>query len=294
MRLSKWSFVFAVLFIGVLSGCAGHSVKPSPAISETDDLNAVIDAAGHFSQHYTADEILVVFDLDNTLLTMDSSLGSVAWYDWQAEMADIQGCQPGELQNRFAAQGLLYFLGSMQPLQSNTADIVADLQLAGYPVMVLTARGADYYLQTLRELARNRLSFAPLSNIAPEHRAEPYMPSNGKRPVLYQQGVLMVAGQNKGEMLLDLYDKLGLALPKAVVMADDSLDNLVNMQASLKQTGIPHRLVRYNHSDSKVAAFDPISTGAQWRQLMKTLDVQRAVIAASNFPEHVELADCSD
>lgn len=272
-------------------GCAVQPMTEKPAITPTNDLNNVTDAAESFSARFQPEEVLVIFDLDNTLLTMDSALGSVAWYDWQAEMADKPGCQPGELNDRFAAQGLLYFLGSMRPVQPDTADIVAGLQRAGHPVLVLTARGPDYYLETLRELTRNDLIFTPLRASLRGQNALTYAL---QRPVRYQQGVLMVAGQNKGEMLLDLYARLKLALPQAVVMADDSRDNLEDMQTSLKQAGIPGQLFRYGLADDKAAAFDPINAAAQWRQLLPTLNIQRTLLAARNLPSDKLLASCSE
>lgn len=248
-------------------------------------------AAESLSVHFQPEDVLVIFDMDNTLLTMDSALGSVAWYDWQEKMADTPDCQPGELSNRFAAQGLLYFLGSMSAVQSDTAAIVNGLQQARHPVLVLTARGPDYYLETLRELARNDLAFSPLAQLPPGQNALAYTLERAAR---YQQGVLMVSGQNKGEMLLDLYARLDLPLPAAVVMADDGKDNLEDMQASLQQAGIPHRLLRYGRADAKVAAFDPVSTAAQWRQLLPTLDPQRALLAAKNMPSDQQLAYCGE
>ncbi len=288
-RLIYWLLLLNFVW---LSGCTAQNLIEQPKIQDNNDLNTVVSAADSFSSQFPTEDILIVFDLDNTLLTMDSALGSVAWYDWQADMADLEGCQPGELVNRFAAQGLLYFLGSMQPVQDDTADIVHALQQSGYPVMVLTARGHDYYLSTLRELNRNNLSFDALLAPPAGQHPKPFTPPEAARPVRYQQGVLMVAGQHKGQMLMDLYSHLNLPLPKAVVMADDSLENLENMQTTLTQANIPYRLFRYSLADAKVGAFDAASATSQWQRLSLTLNDLRDVIATNNLPAPEQLLSC--
>ncbi len=282
----------ALLFLLSLSGCAAQpEVRQSTAISEAENLHAVITAATEFNEQLPSQDILVVFDMDNTLLGMDSQLGSVPWYDWQAEMAREAGCQPGELQNRFAAQGVLYFLGSMHPVQNDAAAIITELQQNGFPVLVLTARGMDYQLETLRELNRNEMAFESLS-----HKLSgglEFMPADAARAVLYRQGVLMVAGQHKGLMLQALYAELGLPLPRAVVMADDSRQNLTDMQETLTDAEIPHRLFRYSKADEWVEQFDPVSAAADWQQLLPAVQAVSASMQNQNLPDDESLTGCN-
>ncbi len=285
-------FLLLIYFL-VLIGCAAQSnIRPS-AITETNDLGQVMIAAEQFAGQFSTENVLIVFDLDNTLLTMDSMLGSVPWYDWQSEMSKTAGCQPGELQDRFAAQGVLYFLGSMHPVQDDASEIIAKLQQTGFRVMVLTARGKDYKLETSRELNRNRMGFSSLTAAGPGYQSQSFTPPNAAREVLYQQGVLMVAGQHKGLMLEALYTELGLSLPQAVVMADDSLQNLKDMQETLVAANIPHQLYRYGLADVRVNNFDSRQAVRDWQQLLPGIDAITASMSNQNLIDSSMLTGCN-
>ncbi len=281
-----------ILLLIAATGCAPHMAVEQPAIMETSDLRDIAIAVNKLSRQVPRDDILVVFDLDNTLLTMDSELGSVAWYDWQSELARAPGCQAGELNDRLAVQDVLYFLGSMQPVQPDAAEIIRDLQAMGSPVMVLTARGSAFNLSTQRELQRNQLSFTALQTTSEQSQNLLFTPPSAARAVLYSQGVMMVAGQHKGQMLLDLYTRLQLPLPAAVVMADDSLSNLTDVQQALTAQDIAHRLFRYSRADKRIARFDPRQADLDWQALEPAIAAIRDSMNTQNLPDLALLSSC--
>jgi hypothetical protein len=82
----------------LLPGCAStptpHELPPSKMV-ETTDLAEVTDNALELARQVGTDRVLVVFDLDNTLLAMEQGLGSDQWYDWQKETALRTLATPG-------------------------------------------------------------------------------------------------------------------------------------------------------------------------------------------------------
>jgi hypothetical protein len=184
----------------------------------TDFVDTVLDLGTEFGPGNT----LVVMDIDNTLLTMVDDLGGDQWYRWQKALLANPGPDEGEVAPDF--DGMLNvqrFLFSARPMrltQPDMADIVASLQGLGYPVMALTARGPVNIGATLRELARNGIELRESAPAGTPDLAGAHLPFEAANPaeaglspeavqayklgvpgpVLYKEGVYMVAGQHKG------------------------------------------------------------------------------------------------
>ncbi|MEM8816526.1 MAG: DUF2608 domain-containing protein [Pseudomonadota bacterium] len=240
---------------------------------------------------------LVVFDLDNTVLTMNDALGGVAWYDWQQVLEQTEQKEPGEIDNELNVQGILYATRDMSPVEDRVPAIIAGLERAGVDVMALTARGPAFRDATLTQLARHGIQFSerpecgvPLCNrrgvIDATHvealaekrfgRAalEKHEFKSG-RPLSASEGVVMVAGQNKGIVLSLLLE----SLPKRyeqVVFIDDAEENIEQMTgfAPFIDTGLT--IVHYKRFERQVLEFLGSSerqeaVSAQWERMRQAL-----------------------
>lgn len=222
-------------------------------------LEAVVRAADTFAQRYKRPEILVVFDVDDTLLSSVQDLGSHAWFTWQYPMAKAgtgEDRVADTPQTLFEILTLLFAVGDMKPTQPNTPAIVKELLEKGHPVMALTARGPDNMSATLRELGDQRIAFstAPACNggicryrgwITPRtirvtaanccgfRDDEKAKLLQSTRPAAYDNGIMMLAGQDKG-LFLRMLLAAGLGKIKAVVFSDDSWKNIENMVAAFR------------------------------------------------------------
>ena len=153
----------AVTFLAflLLSACAAPPPIPQNLKVESDDLEMVADWAIRMAKDHGRENVLVVFDIDNTLLAMEQDLGSDQWYYWQKDLAASDPCNPMGVDNRFAVQGAVFYASAMRATQPNAAEQVRRIQDAGIPTIALTSRGTDYRLQTFRELRRQDISFWP-------------------------------------------------------------------------------------------------------------------------------------
>ena len=282
----------------VLAACA-TTTPPEPPPStrgSTDDLGLVADLALGLAERYGAGEVLVVLDIDNTILAMEQGLGSDQWYYWQKDLAADDPCSPMIVGDRFAVQGALYYASAMRPTQPDGAAQIGRMQAAGLPVIVLTSRGPDYRLQTFRELRRNGFSF--WDSALPPRRGwpEPFVPPGGERPSLYEDGVFLTAGQHKGRMLEALLEKTDTKTPTAIVMADDKRDNLDAVWESFGKAGVQVHLWRYTREDANVAAFDAGTAAEQWNQLRPALETLEAVLGPDNYrlPPSARPAGCDE
>jgi hypothetical protein len=283
------------LVLSVLAGCASvPSEAPTVTMHTTADLAAVRDMALRLADQLGPDRVLVAFDLDNTLLAMNTEIGADQWYDWQREMQAQDRCDPRLVPDRLAIQGALFHLGSMRPTQADGPELVREIQAAGLPTMLLTARGHGFRLATFRELRRNGFSFRDSAPGPIGGFAEPYQPQGASRLVRYEDGAYLLAGQHKGDMLLELLGRLGAEDPQAVIFVDDKPRNVEAVRDGLIRAGIGGEIFHYTREEPRVAAFDGELAVQNWATLEPALITVQAVMGNENFqlPESTSPEGC--
>jgi hypothetical protein len=283
------SGLYALIATLILTACSTnpHLVQPDESIQamdrETSDLADVTADTLKLIEKTGMENILVVFDIDNTLLAMEQGLGSDQWYDWQKSLSEEDQCNPRNVGERFAVQGALYFVSAMRASQEDAAAQVRAIQDEGVAVIALTSRGPDYQLQTFRELRRNDFSFS-YSAIGPAGGYyEPFMPVEDGRLSLYEDGVFLTAGQHKGQMLYALLEKTGTPLPGVIVMADDKQKNLDAVKETFSALNIPVHAWRYTGEDDNVRNFNPDLADSQWNSIEEALRQIQQTLGPDNY-----------
>ena len=279
----------ALIAVVFLTACTTQKHTESPAQTmqsldrETTDLADVTRDAFDLYQRTGKDGLLVVFDIDNTILAMEQGLGADQWYEWQKELDTVDKCNLQNVGNRFAAQGALYFVSAMRATQEDGSTQIRAIQEKGIPVIALTSRGPDFQLATFRELRRNEFSFTH-SAIGPAGQFyEPFIPVENGRLSLYQDGVFLTAGQHKGEMLFALLEKTGSKLPSVIVMVDDKQKNLDAIKETFSALGVPVHAWRYAGEDANVENFDAEQADLQWKSIEAPLRQIQNVLGPDNF-----------
>ena len=225
------------LSLALLSGCSTLTAQQQVSVTrhETQSFADVGQTVADYNNKYGADQVLIVVDIDNTLLTSTVDLGGDVWYQWQRNKLAIK---PGESQKVAClfedAIGLLYELGPMVPTQDDLPARVKNWQAGGNTVMALTSRAPKYRPATERELARNGFDLTTTA-LAPKGQPAPVYREIKGRELSYMQGVMMTSGMNKGEMLDYILDKTDRQF-KAIVFVDDSQKNIDNVYAQFSKT----------------------------------------------------------
>ena len=295
MKVLANRFITVQLVALLLSACAATPPPQHQNLrAETDDLAMVTSWALTMADTFGRENLLVVFDIDNTLLAMEQGLGSDQWYYWQKSLAEEQPCSDLLVPNRFAVQGAVFFASAMRPTQADAAEQLRAIQDAGIRVIAVTSRGTEYQLQTFRELRRHDMSFWPTSLPPRRGWPETFVPQGAERPTLYQDGVFLTSGQHKGVMLDALLRMTGTPRPGIILIADDKRENLEAMMETFDGTGTSVHAWRYTREDANVAAFDGDKAALQWRTLEPALQVIQGTLGPDNFelPESSELAGC--
>jgi len=253
---------------------------------ETADFSVVVEAGLSLVEKHGAERVLMVFDIDNTLLTMDQDLGGDAWFNWQAGLLRKAPKSPllvaGDFRGLLAVQGILFSLGSMHPPEKGTPAAVRRLQATGARLFALSSRGPEYYSATMRVLGENGYD---LSASAWPGRPGAFLPvRDGKererwglgdpRPAMHQSGVYLAAGQHKGAILRELW-VAAKRKHKALLFVDDHEKHVKRVRAAFADEGVELKLFRYARMDARVERFnesDKADVDRKWRTLKAAMD----------------------
>lgn len=253
--MNKSALCFGLLILASLPAVAKTQIEEinSLASFETSLVNYANQNPGN---------LLVVFDIDDTLLEANSFVGSDRWYNWQRgrEMERTEGgkvtiSDGDKYACLFSKLGVLYEIGAYHVTEEDAAIVVSTLQRK-FDVMALTSRSPDYRAGTERELQRASISFSG-SHLLPESSALAYNFNDGgsTRPVSYQNGVVMSTGLNKGVVLEDLLNRLNKHYA-SIFFIDDSLKNVQNMQNRWEDKGTMVKIFHYLGVDKRISTKD--------------------------------------
>ncbi len=286
-----WCVAFFIALSGLIASCLASE------LTDTADFAKVGTAVVQYAQKVKPERILLVVDIDNTILAMDTPLGSDQWFEWQRFLLNNEPNSNYLVANSFAgllnAQGLLYNVSHMHPPQPNIPGMVRRLQALGIRTLVLTSRGPEFRAATERELARNGFDFVktamPVHNVPcgsfipyeldhPEHdgltKAEmAKFHLSTPRPISYENGILMTAGQHKGAMLLMLLHNAQDTVD-AVVYDDDNIRHVAAVYAAVLARGKEITAFHYTREEANVKKFDYGSkkdVNHRWRMLDRAL-----------------------
>lgn len=253
---------------------------------ETNSYLTIEKKANEYAKEFNPKDVLIVLDIDNTVLTMPQDLGSDQWFNWQYSNCVKSDKKPsfcvaknmGELLD---INGKLFSLSKMVPTTKNTVEVIKRLQKKNFKVILLTSRGHAFRSATEKVMQENNLNFID-SAIGPKGgypgTFTPYDVKNLKkygltksdatkaklkkqgRPISFENGIMMTAGLNKGIMLKTILHKTGYN-PKAVIFADDHKRhtkkmNQIHANSSFKLTtyrfgAIDKNVTRFKKSDKK-------------------------------------------
>ena len=285
--------VAAVVMCSAVAAAASAS-----EIAAIDDFRDVAAAAIDYADDFGAERVLLVLDIDNTLLAMNQPLGSDQWFEWQRYLLDHEPRSKDLVANSFGGllevQGLLFNLGHMHPPQRDLPAIISRLQRRGIYTLVLTSRGPEYRVATERELRHNGYDFASSALPARHVPNGPYLPydlddleADGLREqeasafdlsepklITYDGGIMMTAGQPKGAMLLSILYHADVEID-AIVYADDHIRHVAYVFAAVAGRGIDVTAFHYTREEARVKRFqygDKEDVGRRWRKLSRTLE----------------------
>lgn len=275
--MRKWCLI---ILLALFVSCATQTAKESIIENfETNKMSEVFKTIDQKIQKYGSEEVLVVFDIDNTILTMNNMLGSDQWFSWQEGMFWGKDpkcktyCVSDSFDGMLEIQGQLFAVAPMVPTEKELPTMIKTLQDKGVKVILLTSRGKEFRNSTELQLSKNGYNLSS-SAIGGAGFAGFYLPYDESkltesglseydrevaklkkaREVSYMNGVYMTAGQHKGAMLKTLLHKTGTRF-KAIIFADDHEKHTIRMSDTFKNENIDLTTFRYSKIDPVVENF---------------------------------------
>lgn len=265
----------------LISACSVNPKISDLPIKKTEivSFKTVAEDVSRLNSKYGESNVLIVLDIDNTLLTSSVDIGGDIWYQWQRGKLAIKPDESQKVACLFEDSiGLLYELLPMNLTERKLPEIIEQWQSAGNTVFALTSRAPKYRSATERELNNKGIDFE-IAALSPAGKGAPIYRETSERELSYMKGVMMTSGMNKGEMLDFILSKTERTFD-AFVFVDDSEKNIVNVYQKYKgRNDIDRNLYHYvNVEKSREAEFGSVLTAAQatnmandWIKLNKTL-----------------------
>jgi hypothetical protein len=271
----------SVAMLSLVFACAGCGANPNgPAEPEYHSIESFSEpSVQEVVSRMAGMRTLFVFDIDNTLLKFPEGrfVGSDQWYRWQEGLPDSS---PRKIHCVLDMQSIAYKLQKLVATDDgNSTRLVRKLQSNGFDVLALTARSSDVRFATERELSRNGFDFSrsgpgELLGLLGTYRPGPSPDLPHPRPASYQDGIAMLAGQDKGVMLRDLLSRLdAIKSYDYVVFFDDMQENVEAVGRALSSGSITPVLFRYVGVDTDVHQYDMREVDQDSDVLLRVFDI---------------------
>ena len=155
----------AVFFALVLAatGCSSttSTIDSEVTVAEASTFDEIAPVVANLNSQYGAENVLIVADIDNTLLTSATDLGGDIWYQWQRGKLAVKPTEQQKVSCLFEdAISLLYELGPMNLTEQQVPALLRNWQSAGNTLLLLTSRAPKNRAATERELCATALILA--------------------------------------------------------------------------------------------------------------------------------------
>lgn len=212
----------------------------------------------------TQQEDLVLFDVDDTLITNSVTLGSPAWRSWAKSKVNVT--HPDfvvyDALTLFSAKKVPY-----RAVEPATVTLISDLQAQGITTFAFTARGrSEWYTTTIEGV--DKFTHQQLNGAGIDFNLTS-IPEGLQNldPSYFQNGIIFAQHIKKGELLSQLLEDLDYH-PTSIIFVDDKLDQVQSVEAALKDTGIPFKGFWYRKIETLSKNFNPQVANVQLENLL--------------------------
>ncbi|MBI3550691.1 MAG: DUF2608 domain-containing protein [Elusimicrobia bacterium] len=252
---------------------------PDYEFSEPSDMFDVTRRARELGK--SGYRVLMAFDVDNTILTTRTDLGSEQWFEREA--AELAAKKvPGAVglkrfQQLLGVNNEVTLVTDTDQVQPGLDREFASLIASGVKIIALTSRGPVLKDATLRSFGRNGYDFSgSFPGFSDSFKVDP-----SRENLTFERGVFLTAGQTKGQCLVALLKRIGFK-PDVVIFTDNDPFNKNPatgkfagkhhplMKAAMAELGVPLIGYRYSRYDRAMEAYEHSDKGIAAVQL-KTL-----------------------
>jgi len=260
------------------------------SIDTTDKFSDVKNYVDLLLEQNDKSEILIVLDIDNTILTSQTDLGGDIWYQWQTDALDIKPTADQKIGDQiFDVVGILYELGTMELTDPVVKNHIDSWQEKGIATFALTSRAHNARGATERELDKRDIRFnkTALGKLSGDTII---LFKQGKKYVSYINGIMMTTGIDKGVMLDTLmYMTKTKESFKHIIFVDDTRKNVINVKNRFEDKHSIHvKIFYYTKIESdREKKYGAILTQEQADKMAREWEALRGVVNCI-FPERLK------
>lgn len=226
------------------------------AIQEISQFEGLLT---HIEQNESK-EILIVCDIDNTLLRSSQYLGSVAWADHVISQLVRKGVSKHDaelIENIFwkAVQPYVH----VQTIDPATKDVINEIQKRNISIMALTARCPEEVRYTINQLLSLGIHLSEKQPVSTTH----YIHLE-KHDAFFEQGILFASPFNKKSEVLFTFLDAHAILPECIIFIDDKISHVEDLARGCQNRNIDYIGLRFSGADEHVQNFDPMICNMQW------------------------------
>lgn len=221
---------------------------------------------------YLEEDVLVIFDIDNTLIEPAQTIGSDQWSWNRAKELMAKGVPEEDAFDQTNREWRkIHSLTKVQTMEADTAHIIRDLQEQGYCLMGLTLRAPQNEAMTRRELKDVGIN---LSHTCVQDETLHFQL---EKEALFSEGVLYTSIANKKGFTLNAFlNEIGHR-PGKIIFIDDKLSHVKDVEKTALALDIPYIGIRYSAGDKRLASFNPRLAELQWHYLHHILTDEEAL-----------------
>lgn len=224
------------------------------------EINQIEDIRSYITQKDT----LVLFDIDDTLITNSVSVGSPPWRNWvKNKLSDYKAdFVVFDALTLYMAQKIPY-----KPVEANTVALIADLQSDSIPVFAFTSRGRSQWYTT--DIAGvDHFTHLQLNNAGIDFK-QTAIPNELQKlePAYFYEGIIFAEHIKKGDLLKHLFKDLNYN-PSCIIFIDDKLDQVKSVESALQEIGVPFIGFWYRRAEFDGANFKPVIANVQLEYLL--------------------------
>lgn len=213
-----------------------------------------------YAMNNLPEKVVIVCDIDNTVLRATQNLGSVAWGDHTISELINKGISKEDAEE---IESILW--KTVQPfvkvesVDPETPIILEGIQNKGFLVFGLTARcpaEADYTNQQLLSIGIN------FARLKPQLTFES-LSKETKQP-LYTYGILFGTPFNRKSQILFSFLDENKIFPKCIIFIDDKLSHIEDISKVCCDRNISFCGIRFSGADQYVKSFNHQVANIQW------------------------------
>lgn len=241
-------------------------------IIESSTLNEI----NHHIPQNKQQTILIIVDLDETIITNTTGLGSDAWFYTSLRKLIAHGLAPEYARALMRSLNInVQKHSKLRLIEEHTPSLIAQWQARGIHVIALTARAARLAEHTAQQLHAFGITF---TDHAPAMRNHVF---SFPQHACHHNGVVCCGPHNKGTILNHWLDTVGLK-PDLIIFADDKHKNIHDVQQTVEHRGIAFVGIRYSCCDEEIKNFNFTPTIAELQKLYDTHpEIERLPVAVA-------------